>query len=439
MTTVRLLPANDTTNGWLRILPRRNTQPALQQDIEADWVVVGAGHAGLAAARRLGELHPGHSIVLLEADEVGQGAQGRNAGFIIDTPHNVGSSLGELAAARDHMQLARTAIQYLSHLVQRHQIDCDWDASGKLHGAISSQGINAILKPTRDTLHALGEPCEWIEGSALHERIGFKHYAAALYTPGTILVNPASLSRGLADTLPANVTLYEHTAVNALHTGHHIRLTTPGGTVRAGKLILATNVFLSQFGYYRHHIIPTVAYASLTRPLDKQEQATLGGLPSWGMTPSNALVGATLRRTRDQRILIRQNVRYEPRLQRDENFRQRVAREHQALFNRWFPTLRQVTVEYTWNGLIGFSRNGGTAFGQVAPNVYATACDNGVGWTKGTMSGILIADKASGEDNPLLPVYESLGQPSPLPPRPFLDLGVRARFCWERWRHRREA
>ncbi|MEQ4617196.1 MAG: FAD-binding oxidoreductase [Corticimicrobacter sp.] len=439
MATVSIIPANDTTNGWNRILPLRTTRPALTQDRDADWVVVGAGQAGLAAARRLGELHPGDTILLLEADEVGQGAQGRNAGFIIDTPHNVGSSLGELSAARDHIRLARAAISSLSSLVERHHIACDWDASGKLHGAVSAEGIETILKPTRATLQALDEPHEWIDGQALRNRIGFGHFAAAIQTPGAVLVNPAALARGLADNLPSNVTLHEKTPVTALQTAPDIRLTTPGGTIRAGKLILATNVFLGQFGYYRHHLIPIAAYASLTRPLDSGEQAALEGLPSWGLTPANAFVGVTARRTRDQRILIRQNMSYEPRLVRDDASRQQVATEHQALFNRWFPALRKVTIEHTWNGFICFSRNGGAAFGQVAPNVYAAACDNGLGWTKGTISGTLIADKASGEDNPLLPIYESLGQVAALPPRPFLDIGVRARFGWELWRHRNEA
>lgn len=439
MATIGILPRNDSTNGWNRILPARTRRPALAQDIDVDWVVVGAGQVGLAAARQLGQLHPNASIALLEADEVGQGAQGRNAGFIIDTPHNVGSSLGELAAARHHVTLARAAIASLHEQVKQYGIQCDWDDTGKLHAAVSRQGIDAILKPTLQVLRSLDEPHEWIEGAALHDRIGFRHFSAAIHTPGAILVNPAALARGLADNLPANVTLYEGTPVTQLDTTPEIRLTTPHGIVRAGKLILAVNVFTSQFGYYDRHLIPIAAYASLTRQLTAQEQARLSGLPSWGLTPANAFVGVTARRTRDQRILIREHMRYEPALYRDDASRQRIAAKHQAMFDRWFPTLKGVTVEYTWNGFICFSRNGGAGFREVAPNVHAAACDNGLGWTKGTISGLLIAEKASGIDNPLIALYESIGEPASLPPRPFLDVGVRARFGWELWRHRSEA
>jgi len=47
------LPRDDDSNGWSRILGPRTPTPALQSPIRADWVVVGAGYAGLAAARRL--------------------------------------------------------------------------------------------------------------------------------------------------------------------------------------------------------------------------------------------------------------------------------------------------------------------------------------------------------------------------------------------------
>src|SRR5690625_2972791 len=96
MRKVSILPRNDTTNGWSRLLPPRSPHPALEKNIEADWVVVGGGLTGLAAARRLAENRPDEHIVLLEADQTGESAQGRNSGFMIDTPHNVGSSMGEL-------------------------------------------------------------------------------------------------------------------------------------------------------------------------------------------------------------------------------------------------------------------------------------------------------------------------------------------------------
>lgn len=439
MAAVGIIPAFDHANGWNRILAPRTPKPALAHDIVADYVVIGAGVAGLAAARRLAENHPQAQIVLLEADQVGHGSQGRNSGFIIDTPHNVGGSLEALDTAREQMLLSRASIDSLAGLVSTYRIACDWQAIGKFHTAVSAEGIANILTPTRKVLDDLDEPYTWLEGAALHERLGFRHFAAGIHTPGSVLVNPAALSRGLADNLPANVTLYEHTPVIDWTQQPEIVIRTPHGTVRAGQLVMTVNIYSSQFGIHRNNLIPIAAYASLSRQLTPEEQARLGGDKTWGLTPANAFAGMTMRRTHDQRILIRQDMRYQPTLRIDQASYAHVAVHHQHLFDTLFPALTGVEIEHTWGGLISITRNGSPAFGQVAPNVYSVVGDNGIGWSKGTIGGILIADKASGVDNPLITAYERLGKPTTLPPQPFLRLGVRARFGWELWRHRNEA
>ena len=146
-----------------------------------------------------------------------------------------------------------------------------------------------------------------------------------------------------------------------------------------------------------------------------------------------------MRLTADRRILIRQNIRFRPSFRASDAERSRVRAEHQRLFRARFPMLPAVTMEHTWTGFVCLSGNGAPAFGRVAPNVTAALCQNAVGVAKGTVSGLLAADLATGCDNPLIAEIEALGTPDRLPPRPLLDLGVRARFAWDLWRARHEA
>lgn len=95
-------------------------------------------------------------------------------------------------------------------------------------------------------------------------------------------------------------------------------------------------------------------------------------------------------------------------------------------------------MDHTWSGVVCLSQNSAPGFGKLANNVWSAVCQNAVGVTKGTFGGLLVADLATGRDNPLIADMESLGQPSPLPPRPFLDLGIRTRFAWELWSNRNE-
>lgn len=436
---INRLPKDDKTNGWSAVLPARDAKPELRGDIKADWVVLGAGYAGLAAARRLAENCPDEKIAVIDAGEAGENASGRNSGFAIDLPHNVGSSLDELEGSHRFMRLARMAIDHLENVVETHGIDCDWSRAGKYHTAVSERGTRDVLEPFRKELDALGEPYEWIQKDDLQKRLGSPHFNAAVYTPDCVLMNPAALTRGLADTLPENVTLYENSPVIAAEFQNGVSLTTTNGSLRGPKMIMAANGFSEQFGFHRQKFLHLIAHASLTRPLTEKEQAIYGVAEPWGMTPANAFAGITMRYTADKRILIRHGLSYRPNQRIKPGEHAKVQRTHKKLFDQRFPGLEAVEMEHTWSGFVCLSRNGAPAFGRLGSNIWSAVCQNAVGVTKGTFGGILAADLATGRDNPLISDMKSLGEPDTLPPKPFLDLGVQARFQWELFSNRHEA
>ena len=438
MTAVQVLPQEDATNGWSRILPARTPAPKLKGDTRADWLVVGAGFAGLAAARRLAENRPDDRIVLLEAHEVGEGASGRNSGFAIDLPHNVGGKFEELSGAQGYIRLSRAAIDYLDACVVRHGIDCAYTRRGKYHAAIADLGRRKILTPFARALEALGEPYRWLDAATLRRETGTPYHSSALHTPGGRLFNPAGLTRGLAATLPQNVTLHEHTPVTEIEQRNGIRAVVPGGGVNAAAAVLAVNGYAAQFGVFGRVLLPFASYGSLSRPLTDAEHGALGGVEDWGLTPANSVVGTTLRYTTDRRILIRCGFYYAPRFRRPDAEYQAVRRGHQRLLEARFPMLPAVKIEHTWRGYVCLSRNHAPGFGKVGPHMFAAVCQNAVGVTKGTIGGVLAADMASGRDNPLIADMEALGTPAALPPAPFCDLGVRARLALDKIRWRRE-
>ncbi|RZI79489.1 MAG: FAD-binding oxidoreductase, partial [Pseudomonas sp.] len=118
---VASLPGDDQTCGWYHLSKGRTVRPAHTGHSRARWVIVGAGFTGLATARQLATHFPDEHIVLVDAQEVGYGTSGRNAGFVIDLPHDIGAPdyIGDIATAKTTMQLNLSGKNYLTELVER--------------------------------------------------------------------------------------------------------------------------------------------------------------------------------------------------------------------------------------------------------------------------------------------------------------------------------
>src|SRR5699024_10176117 len=140
------LPHDRADCGWYETLPPPPPPTSLTGRQTADWVVLGGGFAGLAAARRLATLQPESRVVLVDAQPIGMGSAGRNSGFMIDLPHNLTSESYTGRAEEDRQTLLRNraAIDFMRDIVQTHNIDCDWSEQGKIHGSASDRGTQML-------------------------------------------------------------------------------------------------------------------------------------------------------------------------------------------------------------------------------------------------------------------------------------------------------
>ncbi|MCB2101462.1 MAG: FAD-binding oxidoreductase [Rhodobacterales bacterium] len=419
------LPRDDTGCGWINILPPRGAVNRLRGDVTADAIVLGAGFTGLAAARRLAELAPDKRVVVVDAQRAGEGSSGRNSGFVVDLSPLPKKTIGpaDIESYRRMHRINTHGIALLRDAIGAHGIDCDWSETGKYHGAAEERHYD-VLRTYAAHMAQLGIDHAELDAAALKARLGTAHYTYGVHARGAVMAQPAALARGLALSLPGNVTLLEDSPVEAIDYGPTVRVRGRDGTVTAPMILLAANAFTPDLGQMRHRMMSLTLTGSLTRPLTEAERDALGRPEPWGVLSAHRF-GATVRYTADHRIMVRNTAEYWPRKAMDAADLDRRKALHVRGFNTRFPMLPEVTFEHTWSGLVCVSRNLTTAFGRVAPNVFLAACYNAGGVSKGTALGDALAHLALGSDMPLLADALALAPPAWLPPRPFLDLGAR--------------
>ena len=289
------------------------------------------------------------------------------------------------------------------------------------------------LHATVRTLDAVDEPYDWLEGDALADIIGTRHYRAAVNTPRTVLMNPAALCRGLGETMPDNVKVCEESPVRRVEPGSPVRIECAEGSISATNVLLTTNAFITKLDFLRRDVFPMIACASLSRPLSEDEQAAMSGAPDWGVTGY-----ATLRRTLSNRILARHGSYYTGDFRLGQSMKRQLQASHIMGLRKRYPMLDKLDFEHTWAGVFCMTRNWASYFGRLERGVFASLGYCGVGVPRGTISGKLLAEYALGSESKLIADVQALSGPARLPPAPFLGLGVRARLRWHNWRSRAE-
>ena len=417
-------------SGWYAILPQPGPANRLVGRQVADWVVVGAGVTGLAAARRLAELAPEARIILLDEYRVGYGASGRNSGFIIDTPHL--TEQFDVDANRRISRLVIAGLAELDGLVRQHSIECEWSPRGHLTAVVEGKRVKNLQATVR-TLDAIDETCQWLLGDALAEVVGTHHYHAVVLSSRTVLVNPAAMCRGLGESIPDNVEVCEESPVRRVEPGSPVQIECAEGSICTANVLLTTNAFITKLDFLKRDVFPLIECASLSRPLTEDEQSAMTGAPDWGITGY-----ATLRRTLSNRILARHGTGYTSEFRLSEDKRRQLQASHVQGLRKRFPMLDKLDFDYTWAGVFCMTRNWASFFGRLERGVFASLGYCGVGVPRGTISGKLLAEFALGSESNLIADVEALSVTKRLPPEPLLGLGVSARLAWHRWSNRTE-
>jgi glycine/D-amino acid oxidase-like deaminating enzyme len=429
---------NDSTCSWINDLTSRTNIKSLESNEDSEWLIIGAGYTGLSAARKLAQLYPDQKIIIIDAQLAGEGASSRNSGYLVDTTLNDGfTSNKDLDNYKKKTDIYNLGINAVKKFINDYQVDCDWNDCGKYFASSKKEDEKTLINFS-ETLKKLDFEHNLLSNHELSKRLGTNFYNVALHTKDGVLLHPGKLVRAMIDVLPKNVCLYENSSLLSWKkTKDIISCKFKNGRINTKKIIFATNGFLKSLGIKSNYNFPITLTASMTRSLTDDEFKSIGQPKEWGVLPVRPM-GATIRMTKDKRILIRNTAEvYNPFRMSKFDLEKRSINQKIGIQKR-FPQLPEDIIQSSWSGVVSRTRNSSQIFEKIDNNVFAAGCYNGSGIGVGTLFGEQIAIKASEENSKEIEIIEARNKPTWLPPQPFLNLGVKTRLIYERLRARSE-
>lgn len=267
---------------WLDDPGKPEARPALTGDERCDLLVVGGGYSGLWTALLAKERDPGRDVVLLEGQEVGWAASGRNGGFCAASlTHGAANGLarwpGEIGKLEE---LGNRNLDAIEEAVARYSIDCDFERTGELDVATEPHQVTELQEFHQELTEAgLAGGTELLDADATREQVDSPTFLGALYDRrGVAMLHPAKLAWGLKQAcLDLGVRIHEHTpALELSSSGAGTAVRTPYGRVFAQHVALGTNVFPSLVKRVRSYTVPVYDYALMTEPLTDDQLASIG-------------------------------------------------------------------------------------------------------------------------------------------------------------------
>ncbi len=391
---------------WERSAPEPPATTPLDGEAKADVAVVGAGFTGLSAALHLAE--GGASVTVLEAAAVGFGASGRNAGLVNagmwvmpdDLPGVLGPTFGHRV-----LELLGAAPGAVFDLVRRHGIECEAVPRGTLHCAVGPKGL-AELRERERQWQARGAPVRLLDAEETRRRVGTGTYAGSLLDERAGTIQPLAYARGLgAAAIRAGATVHTGSPVlDAEDEGTAWRLRTPGGSLLAGSVVVATDAYtVGVWPAIRAQQVHLPYFNLATAPLgDNLRRSVLPGgegawdtkeiLSSFRMDEAGRLVFGSVGALRGPGRGIHRDWA-------------RRALAH------LFPQLEGIGFEHEWYGQIGMTQDSVPHFHRLGRNVVAFSGYNGRGIAPGTVFGRCLAQLLLGtlrEDELPLPMTDPL-------------------------------
>ncbi|TNH27111.1 FAD-dependent oxidoreductase [Micromonospora orduensis] len=422
---------------WLDRPERPDPLPPLTGAQTADLLVIGGGYSGLWAALEAKRAEPDRDVLLVDAGTCGWAASGRNGGFCAASlTHGLANGVDRFPGEIGELErLGRENLDAIAATVAEFGIDCDFERTGELAVAVEPYQLDGLAADA-ELARRYGHRVRLLDRDEVRAEVHSPTYLGGLVDADRVaMVDPAKLAWGLRRAcLDLGVRVHEHTRVTGLRAdGPALHAATVGGldnapgSVRARRVVLATNAFPPLLRRLRAYVVPVYDHVLMTEPLTPAQRDAIGWRNRQGLADTGNLFHY-YRITVDGRILFggydavyHYGNRVAPELEQNPATFTTLAQH----FFTTFPQLADVRFSHRWGGVIDtctrFCPFFGTAYGGRL--AYAAGYTGlGVGATR--FGARVLLDLLAGGNTPLTGLDLVRRKPLPFPPEPVRALGI---------------
>ncbi len=265
--------------------------PMLWGEHEADVAILGGGYTGLGAAYFIKQRFPGKRVIVLESQYVGFGSSGRNSGGVSGILGHNYRNLKQKYGREQSAQLQRLITQsfaVVDELIREHNIACDFERTGRMLVA-ETERQKRRLEEEIEASQEIGGAAIWLEKQEARSRLGSVDVQAAVRYPNEGIADPVKFLRGMRRVVASlGVEVYERSPCTHIEPGQELSLFTPGGTVRAQAMVLATQAYPNPLKLFHYRVLPFYVYNIATKPLSP---AAFQDILKWERCSSDRLGG----------------------------------------------------------------------------------------------------------------------------------------------------
>ena len=380
--------------------------PQLRGDHKTDLCIVGAGFTGINAAMTAAE--GGASVIVLDAETPGWGASGRNGGFCC-----LGGGRPEEArlenrfgaeGAQAYYDVEKTAVAHVAGLLATHGIDADVHSEGETQLAHKPDRMAELEQHAEEYERTYGGKARVFRKGDLPDQGMNGPFHGAVTVDVGFALNPRKYLDGImaiAVDRGAQI-MAQSPAQDIRRIDAAWRVTTPGGTVTADRVLIATNGYSSEDlpDWMAGRYLPTQSSVAVTRPLTGEELQMQGWTTQQASYDTRTLLHY-FRLMPDNRFLIGMRGGLTSTPTSEARVRKIVARHFRAMFPAW----KDVQITHQWSGMVCLSPKFLPFAGEVAghPGLLAGFAYHGNGVAMGSYLGHLLGRVATGGDPSLIP------------------------------------